>query len=120
MRKLISKFLIRRGFNRLRRKINEMNGKTWGAKQTVDFLFSPDAELIQPWQFPEELLGLAQEIEALRPTTVLEIGTANGGTLFMSTRLAADDALIISIDLPGGRFGGGFPEWKVPYYKAFA
>lgn len=120
MKQLISKYLIRRGFDRLQRKIAKLGGQGMDAEETVRFLFSPDAELIQPWQFKEELLGLALEIEALRPKTVVEIGTANGGTLFMSSRLATDEATIISIDLPGGRFGGGFPEWKVPYYMAFA
>ncbi|MGC8651550.1 MAG: class I SAM-dependent methyltransferase, partial [Minisyncoccia bacterium] len=24
------------------------------------------------------------------------------------------------IDLPKGPFGGGYPEWKIPFYKAFA
>jgi predicted O-methyltransferase YrrM len=66
------------------------------------------------------LVLLAGEIEKLIPKTIVEIGTANGGTLFMSTRLAADNALIISIDLPGGEFGGGYPDWKIPIYKSFA
>jgi len=39
--------------------------------------------------------------------------------LFLFSKLAADNALIISIDLPGGKFGGGYPEWKVPVYKKF-
>jgi len=29
-------------------------------------------------------------------------------------------AKIISIDLPGGPFGGGYPCWKIPLYKSFA
>jgi len=89
-------------------------------RDTIDFLFSKKADLIQPWQFKEELVQLAEEIEKLKPAVIVEIGTANGGTLFMSTRLAEDDALIVSIDLPGGDFGGGYPEWKVPIYKSFA
>jgi len=27
---------------------------------------------------------------------------------------------LISIDLPGGPFGGGYPAWKIPLYKSFA
>jgi len=50
----------------------------------------------------------------------LEIGTANGGTLFLFTMVASSDARIISIDLPGGRFGGGYPEWRIPLYESFA
>ena len=50
----------------------------------------------------------------------MEIGTANGGTLFLFARVSSPDAVIISIDLPHGRFGGGYPEWKIPLYKSFA
>lgn len=91
-----------------------------GHRSAIDFLFSKKAELIQPWQFKEELEKLAEQIEALKAKVIVEIGTANGGTLFMYTRLAQDDATIISIDLPGGDFGGGYPEWKAPIYKSFA
>lgn len=34
--------------------------------------------------------------------------------------VASKDARIISIDLPGGAFGGGYPLWKTPLYKSFA
>jgi len=30
------------------------------------------------------------------------------------------DAALISVDLPKGKFGGGYPEWKTPFYQAFA
>lgn len=117
MKKIVSNYLIKRGFKRLLKEVEKMGGMNY--RDTVDFLFSKKAELIQPWQFKEELVQLAEEIEKLNPKVIVEIGTANGGTLFMSTRLAQDDALIVSIDLPGGDFGGGYPEWKVPIYKSF-
>jgi len=118
MKKLVSNYLIKRGFKRLVGEIKAMGRMNY--RDTIDFLFSKKADLIQPWQFKEELVQLAEEIENLNPKIIVEIGTANGGTLFMSTRLAQDDALIVSIDLPGGDFGGGYPEWKVPIYKSFA
>jgi predicted O-methyltransferase YrrM len=89
------------------------------ANSGVSFLFSKDAKHIKPMQYPEELLELAKMIEVKRPETVLEIGTARGGTLFLASQLAADNALIVSIDLPDGMYGGGYPEWKIPLYKAF-
>ncbi|MBS7648481.1 class I SAM-dependent methyltransferase [Candidatus Bathyarchaeota archaeon] len=67
-----------------------------------------------------EILSLAKIIYRLKPKTVVEIGTAGGGTLFIFCRLASDDATIISIDLPGGPFGGGYPRRRIPLYKAFA
>ena len=118
IKKIISSYLIKRGFARLCKKIATL-GKMNSA-EVVEFLFSKDAELIQPWQFREELLGFAGEIEKINPSTIMEIGTANGGTLFTAARLATDDALIISLDLPEGKFGGGYPAWKIPIYKSFA
>ena len=47
-----------------------------------------------------------------KPRFLLEIGTARGGTLFLFTRVSSSDALIISVDLPGGLFGGGYPELR--------
>lgn len=114
----ISQILIKRGFGRLVKKIKEL--EPMAHEEVVAFLFSKQAALITPWQFREELTLLASEVERLQPKVILEIGTANGGTLFMSSRLADENALIISIDLPGGDFGGGYPDWKVPVYKSFA
>src|SRR5262249_36321608 len=48
----------------------------------------------------------------LRPKVLLEIGTAKGGTLFLLSKAAAPSAKIISCDLPGGLYGGGYPQWK--------
>ncbi len=50
----------------------------------------------------------------------LEIGTANGGTLFLWTRVVPEDAHLISIDLPSGEFGGGYAGWRIPIYRSFA
>ncbi|MEM4004410.1 MAG: class I SAM-dependent methyltransferase, partial [Desulfurococcaceae archaeon] len=46
--------------------------------------------------------------------------TASGGTLFLFCQVAEPDATVISVDLPGGLFGGGYPEWRIPLYKSFA
>jgi len=89
------------------------------AGEIIDFLFSDDAVPIQPWQWPEELGALARLVQARCPRTVLEIGTADGGTLLAHARLAAEDALIVSIDLPEGPFGGGYPRWRIPLYRSF-
>ena len=75
---------------------------------------------IEPAQVREEIAKLLELVAGLRPRVVLEVGTARGGTLFLFTRVADTNAKIISIDLPGGPFGGGYPKWKVPLYKSFA
>lgn len=68
----------------------------------------------------EELIGLLRILAKLRPAVILEIGTANGGTFFLFSRVASPDGVLISVDLPSGRFGGGYPEWRIPLYKSFA
>jgi predicted O-methyltransferase YrrM len=88
----------------------------------LDFAFSFQAfgVSIKPIQVKYEIAKLLEIVVELRPKVVLEIGTARGGTLFLFTRAADPDAKIISIDLPGGPFGGGYPKWRTALYRSFA
>jgi predicted O-methyltransferase YrrM len=88
----------------------------------LEFAFSFQAfgVSIKPSQVRYEVAKLLEVVAELRPRIVLEIGTAGGGTLFLFTRVADPEAKIISIDLPGGPFGGGYPRWKIPLYKSFS
>lgn len=89
--------------------------------ELLDFVWSDQARLIQPVQVRNEFAALIDYAFAgRRPTCVMEIGTLNGGTLFTFCRLAAGHACVISLDLPGGSFGGGYPAWKEKLYRAFA
>ena len=76
--------------------------------------------MIKPSQVREEIAELLRILKSLKPRICLEIGTAGGGTLFLFAQVANPDATLISIDLPGGPFGGGYPAWKIPLYKSFA
>ena len=75
---------------------------------------------ILPLQVKEELTQFLKLIIKLRPKIIFECGTAHGGNLFLLTRFSDRDSTIISVDLPGGRFGGGYPSWKISFYKSFA
>lgn len=75
---------------------------------------------IAPVQVREEVIEFLKIIERMRPRNILEIGTAKGGTLFQFTRVASEDALLISLDLPGGPFGGGYPERMTSLLESFA
>ncbi|MEM3525954.1 MAG: class I SAM-dependent methyltransferase [Candidatus Jordarchaeaceae archaeon] len=103
-------------------KLRERVSKIEGVEELVDFAFNFRVELINitPSQVREEILELLKIVEEIKPKRVLEIGTANGGTLFLFSQVAAPYAMIISVDLPGGRFGGGYPEYRIPLYKGFA
>jgi cephalosporin hydroxylase len=72
------------------------------------FLDDPaNALLVVAMQDRQEFTGLLRLYTELRPTRVMEIGTAKGGTLFAFVTLAGPGARVISLDLPSRRFGGG-------------
>ncbi|MFB6305517.1 MAG: class I SAM-dependent methyltransferase, partial [Flavobacteriales bacterium] len=75
---------------------------------------------IRPIQKKIELLRLFGFLQEKQLHTLCEIGTARGGLLYLFTRMASSNANIVSIDLPKGRFGGGYPAWKIPLYRSFA
>ena len=82
----------------------------------VDLVVRPDG-IINAAQNKSEILQLLKLLETRSPRLLIEIGTLNGGTLFLFSHVASDNARIISIDLPGGIHGGGYPFWKIPLYK---
>lgn len=89
----------------------------------VSFNFSPFNLIsfnIKPSQVKKEISELLKILRDKKPKTILEIGTANGGTLYMFAKIADPDAVLISMDLPGGPFGGGYQKWKSPFYRSFA
>ncbi len=82
--------------------------------------FSFGGVVFAPWQERSEIGALLNVIAETRPRTVLEIGTSNGGSLFLFARVAEPDALLVSVDLPHGEFGGGYPAWRGHLYQSFA
>ncbi len=93
-----------------------------GADEVLDLAFSFDCRgvSIAPFQMRSEARALMAVVERERPSTVLEVGTANGGTLFLLSRCAPADATLVSIDMEGGPFGGGYPPWRGRLYETFA
>lgn len=75
---------------------------------------------IRSYQKRSEILGLLTRIRDEHARVVVEIGTARGGTFYLLCRAASPDATVVSIDLPGGRFGSGYAEWKSPLFRSFA
>ena len=79
------------------------------------FSFEHNQYNIAPIQIKNEILPLIEVLKTLNPKSILEIGTAAGGTLFLLSKIAATNSTILSVDLPGGKFGGElFPNWKIP------
>jgi predicted O-methyltransferase YrrM len=79
-----------------------------------------DGQPVYAWQKEAEILALLERLKPLQPRRVLEIGTAAGGTLLLLSRIAAPDALLVSIDMPEGGFGGGYNLLRSGLYRSFA
>lgn len=77
-------------------------------------------ERIAAAQINAEFATLMKRLQKENIRYACEIGTFQGGTLFLLTRVALEDAVIVSIDLPGGPFGGGYGAERVPFYERFA
>lgn len=88
----------------------------------VDFaLTSHETKIgIAPNQKGEEIEGLLHVLASAKPRTILEIGTSQGGTLFLFSRVASEDALIITVDLPSPPLGAGYLPWRAKLYRSFA
>lgn len=84
------------------------------------YIWNSNNGFFRPIQQPQEILELITLISKRAPNSVLEIGTANGGSLFLFCRAATDNATVVSIDLPAGINGGGYPKWKSTLYQKLA
>jgi cephalosporin hydroxylase len=84
------------------------------------WLFSRPSIGLQMFQVPSEIRAFAEIVAKLQPRKVLEIGTAGGGTLFLWCGLAQAEAVLVSLDLPGGPFGGGYSKEQEKLYNYFA
>lgn len=72
---------------------------------------------LRPFQEPLEILALARLVQSRHPKCIVEIGTAKGGTLFVWCRTNPEAEKIVSIDLPGGPYGGGYDRRREKLYK---
>jgi predicted O-methyltransferase YrrM len=106
-----------KAFQILPHVITLRRAKHWTPQDIVDFaLASP---ILLPLQVRSEFQRFAEIVARLNPKSLLEIGTNRGGTLCVLSRLSAPDGTIISLDLPGGEFGGGYKWFHAPIFKSF-
>jgi cephalosporin hydroxylase len=73
---------------------------------------------VRSMQLREEILALTEIVGEQNPETVMEIGTAHGGTFYIWSRLPSSSKLL-SLDLPDGEFGGGYQSKKVNLFRIF-
>lgn len=93
-----------------------LGGKPTTIEGTIDYCV--DRPILMA-QVRSEVVALGKMLEARAPARSLEIGTNYGGTLLLLCNLSAPGATIISVDLPSGRFGGGYPRRKIPLFRKF-
>jgi glycosyltransferase involved in cell wall biosynthesis/cephalosporin hydroxylase len=85
----------------------------------LDFSYNKSCGLLIPGQIVSEITHFLEIAKKIEPKNILEVGTAHGGNLFLLTKIANDCGKIISIDLPGGEFGGGYFARKKKLYNNF-
>lgn len=100
--------------------IKARSAKSKELNDLIDFAFRGCRGYFAPWQVKSEISSLLNFVASEKPKTLMEIGTARGGTLMLFAKALPEDSLIISLDLPAGDFGGGYPFWKIFLYKSFA
>jgi cephalosporin hydroxylase len=76
---------------------------------------------IEFMQSPTEILGLLNLLCERDLRVILEIGTCKGGTLYLWLQLLKDidGGTAISVDLPGGKFGGGYHPGYLKLFESF-
>jgi len=100
----------------------EKSLKTPATRLAIPFIFKGEGHYrrIAPIQSHDEIAQLYREVVGLKPKVVLEIGTCHGGSLYLWCQAAGPNATLISLDLPGGKFGGGYHEKRTKLYQCFA
>jgi len=74
---------------------------------------------VRPGQIRFEIEHLLKLLNDTGPKYILEIGTGNGGTMFLFSRVR-DASTIISIGQHHAQFGGDYSLWKKGLYESFA
>lgn len=75
---------------------------------------------LKPNQDRWEITTLAARVREIEPEVVVELGTRGGGTLLILSQCSRRLRLLVSIDLPGGIHGGGYPAPRGKLYREFA
>ena len=75
---------------------------------------------ISTLQLREEIAEAARIVGENQPEVGLEIGTAKGGSFYIWSRYVDSLNTLVSLDLPGGQFGGGYNERQSDLFRTFS
>lgn len=104
---------------RIRSRMAQETGLDDIVETVVDIKPGHPPYKLHAMQLKEELQGLAEIAEETNPRTILEIGTASGGSLYTWCRYFDCLEDVISLDLPGGAFGGGYSQSASQLFTGF-
>jgi len=82
------------------KKLEQFHSRKRSTEELIDMAMDFKTEglyRVDSVQQREEILALANAVDALKPETIVEIGTCNGGTLFIWANLASE--CVITCDL---------------------
>ncbi len=103
--------------------VKEFKTKPANTEKTIDYIFNFKGEgyykSLDLKQNASEIISFSNFLKTHNLNYVCEIGTNKGGSLFIWCQSAADDAKLFSIDLPGGKFGGGYDKRNIPFFESF-
>lgn len=108
-----------RSVKEVRKRMDAENGLVDILNTVLDIKPGYPPYQIQVMQIRDEIRALTTLVEKEQPQSVLEIGTAKGGSFYIWSRHIDSVDKIISLDLPGGRFGGGYDEQKTNLFRKF-
>lgn len=100
-------------------EIFDTKGRFFNSYWKTELAFNIARGYIKPMQVHSEIRPLMTFVEAQQPKVFVEIGTARGGTLFLFCSVLPRDATIVSIDMPGGKYGGYY-KFRRLLYRTFA
>lgn len=105
-----------------RASLSDLIAPSWCEPESVsiDELVERTNDSFTAIQNTEELRVFLRLVQAMRPRVVVEIGTARGGMFYALCQVADPAALLVSIDLPGGRNCGGQTEVERNVFRTFA
>ena len=93
-----------------------INGKQkMSGIQAFKFVKRNFLKKFKPIQKDSEFIQTINLIDKIKPKIIMEIGTFNGGSLFVFSKMLSDNGHIISLDFPG-RFFFGIPYIKLDKY----
>jgi cephalosporin hydroxylase len=108
---------------RAQRKLSDLESKYPKQEEKLNIPFefrgSGHFKSISCMQNPDEISRLFKLVCSRKPKVIVEIGTAKGGALYLWCKAAQKNGTIVSVDLPDGEFGGGYPKCRIPFYESF-